>query len=489
MFTYHINEKAKEKILSDISGIRSGGEAEQMTEMLKRFPETARGIDLRILEENADNELLISAYVNAFYREIYDLPDSGHEAILTELVEPLFGCSGKLQDKLVSADPNMLFWLPAPDKDVAIRTIADNPRFIEDIRDTYPAFPLPVPAEDDRDKVQADVPGPDDDEMPGHRVSEVLDEKDSIRIIKLNPAAASYAVRAQSDDGPGWKFLHSKMTQGAEFSAAIETARTIMAENLSRYPEFAGIVDGENGPCVILESDTGYVYPSLQEGMADFMYTGDVLVIVSACELDDEEAFDLTFAEIDALSADTDEGVYCETGAMYSVSPDVVTNIIRGNIARADDRQETLIEDKLVAETKNVRVFIKDEVFTAGAFFSPEDGRKFPATVSYDTEAGTITVALSKENWTSARDVAEGLWGDGIEGGAHFACSPEGRQMTRNDLVKAVIRIEKAIEPVADMDRANELIEFTQQIYTAAMEHGIGIDETSIDVPSDDHDL
>ena len=56
MFTYHINEKAKEKILSDISGIRSGGDAEQMMEMLRRFPETARGIDLRILEENADND-------------------------------------------------------------------------------------------------------------------------------------------------------------------------------------------------------------------------------------------------------------------------------------------------------------------------------------------------------------------------------------------------------------------------------------------------
>ena len=108
------------------------------------------------------------------------------------------------------------------------------------------------------------------------------------------------------------------------------------------------------------------------------------------------------------------------------------------------------VEDRLVSENKNVRVFSTNGPFCNGAYYSPSQEKIIPAVVSYNEKFNSITLSFADGGEEfSAREIVQSLWGPEAGGRDGIAGSPRGQEMTMGDL-------KEISEKVSDMiDRRN----------------------------------
>lgn len=93
------------------------------------------------------------------------------------------------------------------------------------------------------------------------------------------------------------------------------------------------------------------------------------------------------------------------------------------------------VEDRLVSENENVRVFSTNGPFCNGSYYSPSQEKIIPAVVSYNEKFGSITLSFADGGKEfSAKEIVQSFWGPeaGVRDG--IAGSPRGKEMTREDL-------------------------------------------------------
>lgn len=93
------------------------------------------------------------------------------------------------------------------------------------------------------------------------------------------------------------------------------------------------------------------------------------------------------------------------------------------------------VEDRLVSENGNVRVFSTNGPFCNGSYYSPSQEKTIPAVVSYNEKFGSITLSFADGGKEfSAKEIVQSLWGPEAGGRDGIAGSPRGKEMTREDL-------------------------------------------------------
>lgn len=100
---------------------------------------------------------------------------------------------------------------------------------------------------------------------------------------------------------------------------------------------------------------------------------------------------------------------------------------------------EKEVEDQLVYENKDVRVFDTNGIFCAASYFSPNQNTICPATVTYNEKFKSITLAFEDGGkQLNAKEIVQELWGPEAGGREGIAGSPRNVEMTKNDLAKLV---------------------------------------------------
>lgn len=101
--------------------------------------------------------------------------------------------------------------------------------------------------------------------------------------------------------------------------------------------------------------------------------------------------------------------------------------------------REKEVEDQLVYENKDVRVFDTNGIFCAASYFSPNQDVIIPATVTYNEKFKSITLAFEDGGkQLDAREIVQELWGPEAGGREGIAGSPRNVEMTKDDLAKLV---------------------------------------------------
>lgn len=101
--------------------------------------------------------------------------------------------------------------------------------------------------------------------------------------------------------------------------------------------------------------------------------------------------------------------------------------------------REKEVEDQLVYENKDVRVFDTNGIFCAASYFSPNQDVIVPATVTYNKKFKSITLAFEDGGkQLDAREIVQELWGPEAGGREGIAGSPRNVEMTKDDLAKLV---------------------------------------------------
>lgn len=101
--------------------------------------------------------------------------------------------------------------------------------------------------------------------------------------------------------------------------------------------------------------------------------------------------------------------------------------------------REKEVEDQLVYENKDVRVFDTNGIFCAASYFSPNQNTICPATVTYNEKFKSITLAFEDGGkQLNAKEIVQELWGPEAGGREGIAGSPRNVKMTKNDLAKLV---------------------------------------------------
>ncbi len=101
--------------------------------------------------------------------------------------------------------------------------------------------------------------------------------------------------------------------------------------------------------------------------------------------------------------------------------------------------REKEVEDQLIYENKDVRVFDTNGIFCAASYFSPNQDVIVPATVTYNKKFKSITLAFEDGGkQLDAREIVQELWGPEAGGREGIAGSPRNVEMTKDDLAKLV---------------------------------------------------
>lgn len=104
---------------------------------------------------------------------------------------------------------------------------------------------------------------------------------------------------------------------------------------------------------------------------------------------------------------------------------------------------EQKISERLDTENEFVRTFKTDGVFCSAAYYSPIQEIIVPATVVYNENAGSVTLAFSDGgNALSAREIVQFLWGEEAGGHDGIAGSPRGMEMSHEDYEKVTRLVE-----------------------------------------------
>lgn len=101
--------------------------------------------------------------------------------------------------------------------------------------------------------------------------------------------------------------------------------------------------------------------------------------------------------------------------------------------------REKEVEDQLVYENKDVRVFDTNGIFCAASYFSPNQNTICPATITYNEKFKSITLAFEDGGkQLNAKEIVQELWGPEAGGREGIAGSPRNVEMTKDDLAKLV---------------------------------------------------
>ena len=105
---------------------------------------------------------------------------------------------------------------------------------------------------------------------------------------------------------------------------------------------------------------------------------------------------------------------------------------------------EVATETCVVAEDSRVRVFVTERVFCSASYYSPKQRTVVPATATWNTTTGAVTIACEGGQF-DARQIAQSLWGPEAGGHVGIAGSPRGKKMTREDLDAAAEAVRSAL--------------------------------------------
>lgn len=134
--------------------------------------------------------------------------------------------------------------------------------------------------------------------------------------------------------------------------------------------------------------------------------------------------------------------------------------------------REKEVEDQLVYENKDVRVFDTNGIFCAASYFSPNQNTICPATITYNEKFKSITLAFEDGGkQLNAKEIVQELWGPEAGGREGIAGSPRNVEMTKDDLAKLV----------------NELTERQLKLETEIMPHQYEGNQmlSSLSIPDD----
>ena len=105
------------------------------------------------------------------------------------------------------------------------------------------------------------------------------------------------------------------------------------------------------------------------------------------------------------------------------------------------------VEKCLVDQSSKVRVFSTDGPFCNSSYYNPKTKEMAEAIISYNEKFKSIIVSFADGGNPdkSAREIVQSLWGDKAGGRDGIAGSPRGEAMTREDLEKCVLSVQKTI--------------------------------------------
>ena len=109
--------------------------------------------------------------------------------------------------------------------------------------------------------------------------------------------------------------------------------------------------------------------------------------------------------------------------------------------------REAAVEEQLIYEDKNMRVFDSNGVFCAASYYSPKQDALIPATVTYNEKTKTVTLGFEDGGKQyNAMEIVRGIWGPEAGGREGIAGSPRGVEMTKDDLHALVERLKEVQE-------------------------------------------
>ena len=110
------------------------------------------------------------------------------------------------------------------------------------------------------------------------------------------------------------------------------------------------------------------------------------------------------------------------------------------------ERVTQAVEDCLIDESQNVRVFRTHRVFCASSYYSPKLGAIAKATVVLNEKFRAITVAFEDGGKAfSAKTIVQSLWGEEAGGRDGIAGSPRNWERTDTELEEELKRAAKAV--------------------------------------------
>lgn len=123
-----------------------------------------------------------------------------------------------------------------------------------------------------------------------------------------------------------------------------------------------------------------------------------------------------------------------------------------------DEETKKKIEDCLIFENDNVRVFDSPEgVFCSASYYSEKQGKVIPSTVTRNGKFKSITVAMADGGKKlSAKEIVQELWGNEAGGHTGIAGSPRGQEMTREDLQKLSETVNEKYNEIKHIDIKKE---------------------------------
>lgn len=117
------------------------------------------------------------------------------------------------------------------------------------------------------------------------------------------------------------------------------------------------------------------------------------------------------------------------------------------------------VEDRLVSEDENVRVFSTNGPFCNGSYYSPSQKKIIPAVVSYNEKFGSITLSFADGGKDfSAKEIVQSLWGPEAGGRDGIAGSPRGKKMTREDLKEIYAKVSDIYKEKERQEDKNNVI-------------------------------
>lgn len=115
--------------------------------------------------------------------------------------------------------------------------------------------------------------------------------------------------------------------------------------------------------------------------------------------------------------------------------------------------REAAVEEQLIYEDKNMRVFDSNGVFCAASYYSPKQDALIPATVTYNKKTKAITLGFEDGGKQyNAMEIVRSVWGPEAGGREGIAGSPRGVEMTKDDLYALVERL-KEVQASAGVEK------------------------------------
>lgn len=119
-----------------------------------------------------------------------------------------------------------------------------------------------------------------------------------------------------------------------------------------------------------------------------------------------------------------------------------------------DEETKKKIEECLVFENDNVRVFNSpDGVFCSASYYSEKQRKVIPSTVTRNGKFKSVTVAMADGGKkVSAKELVQELWGNEAGGHPGIAGSPRGQEMTEKDMQQLANIVNERYNKINEMN-------------------------------------